>query len=357
MGPKLKDLAKAAGVSVSAASRALNGYPDVSDTTRKRVLAAAQRLGYRPDPAARSLVTKKSQSIGVFVLSQAGPLFSHSFAAEVLDGILDRLAESEYDVVLFGRSRIETAGSFRTLCAQRRVEAAVFMGLRSDDPRLEELGELGVPVVTLDVPLPWANVMCVTCDNAQAARRAIEHLLALGHRRIGLVNGHEAAPVSTARAAGYREALLAAGIPPDGTLERTGDFTVDGGRLAALDLLRLADPPTAIFCASDLMALGALRAAEDLGLSVPGDVSVVGFDDIPAAVESRPPLTTVHQPRYAMGRAAAEAVLQATRGLREQNRSEIVLETYLVRRDSTAKPRAKRDEQARSAARPRSGGA
>ncbi len=338
MSVTLKQIAQELGLSVTTVCKALKGRPDVGEETRRRVEAAARRLNYQPNLLAKRLVTRRTQTIGLFLVG-APPKISHPFSGVVIDALLEELGQKGYDVLLFGRSHVDSAKSFASLAVQRQLDAAVFMGLRTDDPRIEDLSHLTIPMVTLDLPLVDLGAICVGCDHTSAAREAVRHLLQLGHRRIGFINGHPYAAVSHERRLGYQLALAEAGLPVNEVYIRNGEFTPEGGYRAMVELLQLEPRPTAVFCASDLMALGALRAANDRGFRVPDDLSLVGYDDITEAEHCVPPLTTVHQPRQRLGEALAEAAIGAV----EQpavwrDRARILLHAHLVIRKSTAPP-------------------
>lgn len=361
----IKDLAKAAGVSPAAVSKALHGHPDISQATRQRILALAAEMNYRPNVLARSLVKQRTTTLGLFVLSRGSEGFLGQFAGPIIGGLMDCATAYGYDIVLFstpgngparGLDADGTAGgeppaspppvshvSYLDLCRERQVEGALILGLRLDDPALPELRESPLPLVLHDVALTGPHVSCIGCDNSHSTFEAVSFLLKLGHRRIGFINGHAQAAVSRERLEGYRQALQAFGVEPDPCLEAAGDFSQESGYRAAAALLELRPRPTALMAASDLMAIGALEALRVQALRVPEDVSLVGFDDIPAAQHLQPPLTTVRQDRYQTGWLAGKTLIEATQGKMVPAR--IVVPAQLVIRQSTASPAA----EARSA--------
>jgi len=335
----LKDIAREVGLSVTAVSRALNGHKDVSEATRARVLEAARRLNYYPNSIARGLVTQRSGTVGLFSVSftQSYSIMSDPFAAELVDAILERFGETGYDVLWFSRSRIEKADSYVALAVQRQIDAAIFLGLRTDDHRFAELRTIGIPLVTVDVPIDVENAVCVGCDQVMGAYAAVSHLIEMGHRRIAYISGHWHAPVSHERREGYMKAMAEAGCPVRDEWIVEGDFSRASGKRSMERLLALDPRPTAVFCASDLMALGAMDAVRAHGLRVPDDVSIIGFDDIREAAEAQPPLTTVHQPRHLLGKAVADTVIEALReGGSWKGKGRILLEPKLVRRATVA---------------------
>ena len=332
----LRDIAGALGLSVAAVSRALNGHPDVSPATRRRVLEVARQLNYRPNAAAKTLVTHRSRLIGVYFLGQERARFSHPFASEVVDGLLEGLATAGYDLLVFGDGLYDGgAPSFMDLAAHRQIDGAVFLGLRTDDPRWGELARLPFPLVTIDVPVEGERAVSVGCDHIEGARLMARHLAALGHRRIAMINGHRWAPVSWERLTGFTAGLRQVGLEWDEACLVEGDFTEASGYQGAVELLRRRPRPTAIFAASDLMALGVLRAAREMGIAVPEELSVGGYDDISDAARSSPPLTTVHQPRRQLGVAAAQSVVGLIERGHDGIPSRVLLRPELVVRAST----------------------
>lgn len=335
----LKDIAEETGVSVTAVSRALSGHSDIGKETRDRILRVAEALNYQPNIAARTLVTQKSGVIGLFVLGRAkGEGFSHPFSGQVINGFADELTENGYDMMVFRASRPPDSRdpSYLDLCRRRMVEGAFLMGLRTDDPWLASLEASAIPIVTLDMPLAGEMTFAVGCDNVSAVRAAVRHLAYLGHTRIGIVNGYQRASVSLERFEAYSSALSDLGIPFDSALVADGEFTADGGKRAFLSMIEKASDVTAVFAASDLMALGVLVGVKERGLSVPNDLSVVGFDNIEMAAICSPPLTTLDQPRYELGQTAARTLIAACNG--ETPPSRVLMKASLIVRGSTARP-------------------
>lgn len=333
----IKDIAKAVGVSPAAVSRALNNYPDIGEATRRRILKVAEEMKYHPNAIARGLVRNKTDTIGLFVLGRTQAGFSDPFAFEVIVGVMEAVSAASYDLVLFGAGAPGAPPiSYTRKSRERRVDGIVIMGLRTDDPQLPELASLGTPCVLVDVDVEAPGIGFVGSDNIAGAKRAVEYLISLGHRKIAFINGHARATVSRERLQGYRLALLENSIEsrPDYIVE--GDFSVESGRGAAERLLgegiETGARPTAVFAASDLMAIGFMQAAREMGFAVPGDVSVVGFDDIAMAGMTDPPLTTVRQNRHLLGAHAARLVIEALTHGRPPER--LRLATELVIRES-----------------------
>lgn len=336
----IKDLAKAAGVSITTVSRALNGYSDVSEKTRNRIKKLAEEMSYRPNAQAQSLVLKRTNTIGVILSEIKRSNAKDAFAFEALCGINDRASELNYDILLFSTNpNKQMKKSYSDLCRERAVDGAILQGLKMNDPYLKEVvDQPHFPCVLIDIPVAGDRVGHVTTDNVYGARDAVRHLVELGHRRIGMVNGYDEAAVSHERLSGYMLGLQEAGIAYEPDLVADGRFSEEGGAEAARAMLERHPDVTAIFCASDLMALGVLKAAESLGLSVPGDLSVVGYDDISIASYCSPSLTTIRQERYDIGYQAAQLLIDMLEG--REVKHKVVLNSRLIVRGSTAAARA-----------------
>ncbi|MFC7441561.1 LacI family DNA-binding transcriptional regulator [Laceyella putida] len=329
----IKDVAKKAGVSITTVSRALNGYPDVNEETRKKIERVAAELGYSPNMAARSLVMKKTKTLGLLISGITRSGVKDNLNYELLCGMNDRAGELNYDLVLFSTTpQKQMIKSYKTLCEERGVDGVIMMGLRLDDPYLQEIVTSPIPCVLIDIPLKGKNVGVVTSDNVNGAKKAINYLIGQGHRKIGMVNGHDQADVSWKRLQGYQEALAEHGIDLDSTWMEDGRFTEIGGMEAAYRMMISHPDLTAIFCASDLMALGVLQALKNLGKKVPEDISVVGYDNITIARYCSPPLTTIGQNIYEMGYQSAQMLIDMLEGRNIQ--TTLVMNTELIVRKS-----------------------
>jgi LacI family transcriptional regulator len=312
--PTQADVARLAGVSQTTVSQVLNNSTAISvpAETRQRVLDAVTTLGYVTDHTARSLRTRRTSTLACAIPDIANPFYP-AFAR----GIQDVAEQHGYDLVLYNTDGMaEKESKAVRLVQQGRADGLIVVLFRLTARELFPLLETGVPIVRLESvqkasgPLPLDNLYV---DIAAAAQLAVTHLIAGGHRRIGLISGGETPP-RAGRTEGYRAALAQAGLPAPPELKIDGGFRADGGYAAMETLLHLPEPPTAVFCANDLMALGALAAVRALGRSVPHDVAVVGFDDIPAARLANPALTTVAQFPDRLGRRAAELLFERLEG-------------------------------------------
>jgi DNA-binding LacI/PurR family transcriptional regulator len=331
----IKDIARMAGVSHSTVSRALQNSPLVNRATVEQIRKIAQDVGYRASAVARGLVTRKTMTIGVVVTTIADP-----FVSEVVSGIELAANDHGYSVFLADSNADPTreqhvVHSF----AERRVDGIVVTSSRVGALYTPMLSRMGVPIVLINNQHPGEFVYSVMIDNLIGSRKATEHLIALGHRRIGYIGDRYGHQSDTERFAGYREALEQAALPFAPELVVHGDGKAEGGGLAMSELVSLREPPTAVFCYNDMTALGVLHAARVHGLRVPEDVSLIGFDDLFFASYIQPQLTTVRQPMRRMGQLAFESLLHLLSG--EKPAGSIHVPAELIVRESTAPPRTK----------------
>jgi LacI family transcriptional regulator len=308
----LKTIADELGISVTTVSRALAGYDDVNEETRQRVIATAQRLGYQPNLTARHLRSKFTHTIGMVIPRTA--YFSDSFFMELLAGVGRQASEFGYDLLLSAQMPgEEELSAYRRMVAGSRVDGVALARVLSHDPRIEYLKEAHHPFVAFGRSLE-DDYSYIDVDGATGMQQLVEHCVELGHRRIALILSPWELMFTGQRYAGYRQGLEQAGLPLREEYAVQGDLTQQGGLEAALRLLELAEPPTAILACNDLMALGAMSAIEQSGLQVGLDIAVAGFDDIPAAANASPPLTTVRQPIYEIGRRLVDMLITILQG-------------------------------------------
>lgn len=332
----LAEIAKAADVSISTVSRALanKSYP-LNEETRRRILKLAEDMGYQPNLVARSLRKNHSRLVGVIVDRMQSP-----FSATTVQGIQDVLREAGYSVSIAYSNRdqslaIEAINSFYS----RQVDGIVILN--------SWLHTYNDPILAMqDRPFVFVNRLfnfciqnCVGPGDSVGAQIATQHLVDLGHRRIGYINGMENWIEAQNRLTGYQEVLTRNGLPLDMTLVRQGDWGVDSGYRAAKELMSLGERPTAIFCANDIMALGAIYAIHDAGLKIPADVAIVGYDDRDFASWIRPALTTIRMPSFEMGQAAARLLLQQLAGEELEDATQIP-GTLIIRESCGAKSRS-----------------
>ena len=330
----IADVAAHAGVGAGTVSRVLNDRPKVSPGTRARVLAAIELLDYRPNPLARGLSLGRSQTFGVVV-----PFFTHASAIERLRGIVAALRDSRYDLVLFNvESPVHRDEHLAALTGRDRADGLLVMSLPLAPTQLQRLRAAEVPVVLVDAV--GDDVTCVVTDDVEGGRLATRHLVELGHREIAFIGDSSdnafGFTSSAKREEGYREVLRDAGIRLRRSLVRHGPHDRLAGRRLTDELLAQRTPPTAIFAASDALAVGVLEAARASGVRVPEDLSVVGFDDIELAAYAG--LTTVRQPLFDSGYLGARLLLDMLDSGRRVT-AQHHLDLDLVERTTTAAPR------------------
>lgn len=323
------DVAQEAGVSIATVSRALNGKTDVSTMTRERVLRIAQEKGYISHQHARLLVGRRM--IGLTL-----PQVRSLYFGELMQGALEALEAYDASMIVCPTAhQSDREKSLLQRLLRDGVDGALLVLPSESNAELLRLQQRGYPFVIVDPTFPVSeHLLVVAATNMAGARQATEHLLSLRHRRIGAITGPAMWCATIDRLAGYHAVLSGAGLPIDPALTIAADFSSAGGLQAARHLLTLSEPPTAIFAFNDEMAVGTLRAAEEQGLRVPEDLSIVGFDDATFASYTTPALTTLRQPLRELGRAAAELLFrQLQRQAIEARRIE--LSTRLVVRAST----------------------
>jgi LacI family transcriptional regulator len=334
MASTLEEVAALAGVSRSTVSRVINESPHVHSETREKVWKAIEASGYQPHAAARSLVTNRTKILSMLIPEAVTTLFSDPFFPLVLRGATEACNAHRYHLMLsLFTDSAERQDVYRRVLHSGLVDGVIVASSPLGDPLIPDLQEDGVSFVSIgrrsDETIHYVDV-----DNIGGARMATEHLIRLGHRRIGTIAGPLDSIAGQDRLKGYRQALGARRIEIDDDLIVEGDFSEGGGRAAARQLFSAS--PSAIFAASDLMAIGALKAARDVGLQVPDDIALVGFDDVPAASVIEPTLTTVHQPIERLGSMAVEVLLSALESEQDDEAPvhRVVLPTELVMRDS-----------------------
>ena len=330
----LEAVALAAGVSRATVSRVVNGSTRVKPDTRAGVEKAIRRLGYIPNRAARSLVTRRTDSVGLVIPEPTTKLFGDPFFPRLIRGINAVLGEADQLLVLLTPQSAHDEEQLGDYLSSGHLDGAMLVSLHGDDPLPSFLAERGVPVVVGGRPMRGTPVDFVDVDNVQGALAAVQHLLSIGRRRIVTVTGPLDMAPAQDRLAGYRDALARAGIDHDPTLELSGDFDQATARDAVERFISAGGEFDAVFAASDAMALGAMTAIRRADRRIPQDVAVVGYDDSALALSSDPPLSSVRQPIEEMGREMARALLAQLGRSREVPRS-VVLATELVVRGSS----------------------
>ena len=328
----IKDVAARSGVSITTVSHVVNGTRFVSEIVRQRVEEAVRELGYVPSAVARSLKNNNTRTFGMVIPNNSNPYF-----AEIIRGVEERCYGAGYNLILCNSNDdVERQALYLRVLAQKRVDGLVFVASGSDAVVRATLGDITTPMVLLDREVAGVGGGdLVEVNHAIGGEMACRHLLELGHPRGACISGPPGLSPSSKRRAGWKNALESARVERTESDLARGDFTARGGYQAMQTLLKHRPRPSAVFVCNDLMAFGALAAIREAGISVPEQISIVGFDDIELAAFSAPPLTTVAQPKLQIGTLAAELLLERVdTGRREARR--VILEPQLKVRGSTA---------------------
>jgi LacI family transcriptional regulator len=329
----LEDIAKQSGVSRSTASRVVNDYPNVSDAVRRRVLNVIQKTGYHPNAAARTLASQRSWTIGLILPHSVSFFFTDPFYPHLTIGIAHSINQFNYTLALFLVATKEDEEKIFPRVARKGLLDGVLVqtGHHGDQWIIGHLIDAKMPLVVLGRPFRSDNVSYIDIDNINASYNAVSHLVRSGRKRIGTITGPANSTVGIDRKAGYTKALTERNVRVDETLITEGDFTEMGGYHAMRKLFPAK--PDAIFAASDIMAIGAMRATRDAGFRIPDDIAFIGFDDLPIATLSDIKLTTVRQPVAQFGSKAVEVLMDIIENGINPPRH-IILETELVIRES-----------------------
>ncbi|MDJ0752224.1 MAG: LacI family DNA-binding transcriptional regulator [Ardenticatenaceae bacterium] len=331
--PTIKDVALKAGVSTATVSRVISGREKVSPALIDQVNQAIEELQYRPSRVARNLRVRKANTVGLLVSDIQNPFFT-----SIMRGIQDTLLAKGYVLLAANSDEDEDQERIHIETLLAEEVAGIILAPASTSARnYADLIEQGVGLVIIDRIPDRLKVDSVLVDNTAGARSAVEHLISLGHRRIGIIAGREHISTATLRLEGYRFALQDAGLPFDPELVSIGDFRQEGGYQAMNALLNLAEPPTAVFSSNNVMTLGALQAIHEKCLKIPDEIALVSFDDMPWAASLQPPLSAVAQPTYEIGTTAARLLLERVNEP-ERSTRRVILESELIVRGSTVGP-------------------
>jgi LacI family transcriptional regulator len=328
-GPTIAEVAKRAGVSTTTVSHAFSGRRPVAAGTRDRVQRAVRELGYRPNGVARSLRTRRSHTVALII-----PDITNPYYPALARGIQNVLAGGGYHVLVCNTDREPRyEAEYVADVLDRQVDGILMAAFHLVARDLDDVFLHEVPFVAFGARIAHAAVDVVRSDDAAGGRDATRHLIAAGHTRVGMIGGPPGLPPSEARLSGYRQALAEAGLPLVPELVVHGDFTRPGGAAAMRRIVALEERPTALFCANDLMAIGAIDTAREAGLRLPEDLALAGYDDIEAAAFLTPSLTTVLNPADELGATAGRMLLERMSGYRGPRR-EVVIPHRLVKRES-----------------------
>jgi LacI family transcriptional regulator len=311
----IKDVAKRLNLSITTVSRALDGYADVAEETRRRVEQTAREMGYSPNPVARQLRRQRSETIG-YILPAYSPRFGDPYFSEFTAGLGDEAASRNYNLLISTAPPGEESERmlYHNWVQGRRVEGFVLNRLHLQDWRVQYLAENEIPFVTSERTLDQVEYGYIEVDGRTGMIALMAHLIEMGHSRIGYIGGPSYLSLQANRFSGYREGLLAAGLRYDPELVLESDLTRAGGYQNGLRLLNLPQPPTAIACVNDLTAIGLMRAARECGLEAGRDLAVAGFDGIEESEHTSPPLTTLVQPVYEIARRLLAMLFQILHG-------------------------------------------
>ncbi|MEG0688497.1 MAG: LacI family DNA-binding transcriptional regulator [Hungatella sp.] len=332
MNYTIKDIARRANVSIATVSRVINKTGSVAQKTEKRILAITRELNYVPNNVARSLVKQSSKTIGVIVADIMNP-----FYAEIIRAIQDQADEDGYSVISCNSD--EDMGKEKQcihMLLENQVNGIIFAGGRGKgdyyNQQVVDVAKI-VPVVLADEALEGDNIYSIICNKSKGAYEAVHYLIELGHRNIAMINGYQEYKPSIEKLKGYKKALKEAGIPYCDKYIKNSDYHLDGGMNHVKELMNLEDPPSAIFAANDLMAMGAIKALKDLGYKVPKDISVIGFDDIAMNEYTMPALSSVRQEMTLQGHMAVQ-ILHKLFSNEENPKKKYTIEPSLIKRDS-----------------------
>ena len=328
----LEEVARLSGVSRSTVSRVINQQPNVSQDIRQRVQAVIEDTGYQPNLAAQTLVSKRSWMIGLVLPRSVSSFFTDPYFPRLLQGIALGCNQYDYTLGLFlVGSKEDEEKILPRVSRKGMLDGVLIQSGQIGDQLIDRLVNLDLPVVVVGSPLHSAEVSFIDVDNINGAYNAVSHLIRQGYQRIGTITGLKGGAATADRLEGYKKALIERGRNPDQSLITEGDFTEAGGYYAMQQLLPAK--PDAVFAASDLMAIGAMRAVREAGLKIPQDVAFVGFDDVTIATYSDPPLTTIRQPIARFGINAVEILIDLIEnGIKPARR--IIMDTELIIRDS-----------------------
>jgi LacI family transcriptional regulator len=331
----IRDLARNLNLSITQVSRALGGYSDVSETTREKVIRAARAMGYEASYAARQLRRKRTDAIG-FILPTSSPRFSEPFYTNFLAGVCDEAADQHMELIVSSCPPDSSAedAMYQRWCQSGRVDGMVLNRVRTHDRRVDYLAEAHLPFVTLGIPETSHTFPAIKVNERGGFRRLVLHLKEKGHSRIAFIGGPTDLVLHQERFEGYREGLNEAQIAYEEQLIRQADLTEDGGYLAARDLLKLGNPPTALLGCNDQIAIGAMQAIKESGRKIGSGFAVAGYDGIREAAFTDPPLTTLYQPTYDIARRLVTMLILLI-NQQALERPRLELEPELILRAST----------------------
>ena len=329
----IKDIAKKAKISVTTVSRALNDFDDVNIETKKKIKKIAKEMGYVPNRMARGLVKQEKRTLALVLSNLEKEGGKDNIVYRIMAGMYKFAESVNFEIVIFTTtSAHQKETTYAQFCHGHDIGGAIMLGIQIDDPYFKEIINSDIPVVVIDIEGYGNKVSSILIDNTEASKEAVEYLIERNHRNIAMVTGRPSADVSISRQSGYEKALINAKIDLNPNYIGCGYFLESKAYSETKHLLQSYPEVTAIFCASDMMAYGAYRAIRELGKTIPGDISIIGFDDNPLAEHLSPSLTTVRQDFYSKGYEAAQVLYRMIKG--EIDNIRVVQEHKLIIRDS-----------------------
>lgn len=333
MQMNIKKIAEMAGVSVSTVSKIMNNYSDVSEKTKKRVLEIIEQTGYSPSNSAKTLATKKSNLIGVIFAGELNVEFTHPFFVEVLNSFKKQMGVLGYDLIFFSNEKFISGGDYFSRCQHFHVDGCIIVSGQQMEPAIRDLDMSSIPCIGVDLELQGSKSGYVMSDNYQISSKVVEHFYLLGYRELGFIGSTADSDISNRREAGYIKAIEDFGLTMNpGWFVHGEDFFEASGYEAMQSMIKTGPLPKAIFAASDLLALGAIRALKEHGLRIPEDIAIIGCDDIEACKYTSPTLSTIRQNKERLGVLAAHMLFDLI-----NNQSEggsFVVEPALIVRES-----------------------
>lgn len=333
----IKDIARLAGVSYSTVSKVINDYPDIGEDTRAKVLKIIKEQNFSPNNSARKLVTKKSRTIAVIMCGFDQLNENDIIPLQILKGVLISAQTINYEVAFYPiTSFVQEQKSYAAFCRENNIEGAILSGIKTDDRYFHELIETNIPCVLIDVYAQGQNISSISVDNVDASLTAVEYLIKNNHKHIGVINGKLQSVVGLERYAGYCQALINNNFPLNKKYVVDGQFQEDIAYEQCKQLLLNNPEITALFCASDIMAIGAMQALRELNLKIPEDISIIGFDDVPLAKYLTPALTTIRQDFYKSGYDAMNLLIdliekKSEKGLHAFNSYDLIVRNSVMK--------------------------
>jgi LacI family transcriptional regulator len=334
MKMNIKTIAQLSGVSVSTVSKVINGYTDVSEETKQRVLEIMKEHSYIPSNSAKTLATNRSNIIGVVFAGKLNIDFSHVFFIQVLNSFKKQMGVLGYDLLFFSNEKFHQAGEdYLARCRHFQVDGCIIISGQDVEPSIHALDLSAIPCIGIDLVLTGQNSGYVMSDNYNIAAKVVEHFYLLGYRDLGFIGSTTQSEISNLREKGYRDAMLSFGLPVQEEWFTHGhDFFEESGYKAMMGLIDGGSLPKAIFASSDLLAIGAIRALKESGFRIPEDVAFIGCDDIDACKYTSPPLTTIAQNKSKIGRLAAMMLSDLINN--QMQATSVTVETELIVRES-----------------------